>query len=212
MTTVSDVELKFAHGTREILRELGFLPDGYDAVVRLHGRERGKRRTAEFPKSWSPETDSITITFEPTEDSEPELWSDATTTARNEAAPPHANSEALTELIKALDRAEARPGYDFVSLKWFRDTALVAEGFAWVGDNVARQELLREAIDKRLIITHRVANPKSPQFPVTAIRLNRSMPEVKAIFGIRGEGQRLAFQPIAIRGEALSATVLRDRR
>jgi len=70
---------------------------------------------------------------------------------------------------------------------------------------------LRDAIDKRLILTSKIANPKSPQFPVTTIRLNRLIPEVMAILG--NEDRRAScFQPVAIRGEGLSTTILHDRR
>jgi len=117
----------------------------------------------------------------------------------------------LTDLIRALDRAEGRPGYEFVSLKWFRDNALLHEGFAWAADEAARHDALREAIDRRWILTSKVANPRPPHFPVTAIRLNRQMPEVNATLGGRPGGLP-AFRPVPIRGESLSATVLRDRR
>jgi hypothetical protein len=40
----------------------------------------------------------------------------------------------LSNLVRALDRAEGRPGYEFVALKWFRDTALVHEGLSWAAD------------------------------------------------------------------------------
>ena len=91
----------------------------------------------------------------------------------------------LSDLIRALDRAESRPGYEFVALKWFRDTVLPAEGFPWASDHSARQTVLRDAIDKRLILTSKMPNPRSLQFPVTAIRLNRLVPEVTGILGSR---------------------------
>jgi hypothetical protein len=117
----------------------------------------------------------------------------------------------LSDLILALDRAERRPGYQFVSLKWFRDTALVHEGFSWTADEFARHDALREAIDRRWILTSKVANPRPPQYPVTAIRLNRRMPEVNAVLGSRA-GNLPDFRPVSIRGEPLSATLLRDGR
>jgi len=117
----------------------------------------------------------------------------------------------LSDLIRALDRAESRPGYEFVALKWFRDTVLPAEGFPWASDHSARQTVLRDAIDKRLILTSKMPNPRSPQFPVTAIRLNRLVPEITGILG-SPEGAVSDFEPVPIRGESLSATVLRDRR
>lgn len=122
-----------------------------------------------------------------------------------------AAEDRLSDLLRALDRAEGRPGYEFVSLKWFRDAALVREGFSWAADEFTRHDVLREAIDRRWILTSKVANPRPPHFPVTAIRVNRQMPEVNAALGNR-TGNSPAFRPIPIRGESLSATVLRDRR
>ncbi len=113
-------------------------------------------------------------------------------------------------MIRSLDRAEKRPGYPFVSLKWFRDQALPAEGWDWTGSDETRQNVLRIAIEKRLILTSKVPNPKSPQFPVTAIRLNRLMPEVAGVLGEKSEDWD--FHPVEIRGEPLSATILRERR
>jgi hypothetical protein len=119
--------------------------------------------------------------------------------------------ERLSDLLRALEGAEGRPGYEFVSLKWFRDTALVHGGVSWAADEFARQDVLREAIDRRWVLTSKVANPRPPNFPVTAIRLNRQMPEVAAVIGSRS-GSLPEFRPVSIRGEALSETVLRDRR
>jgi hypothetical protein len=117
----------------------------------------------------------------------------------------------LSDLIRVLDRAEGRPGYEFISLKWFRDAALAREGLSWAADEFARHDVLREAIDRRWVLTSKVANPRPPHFPVTAIRVNRQMPEANAVLGNR-TGDPPAFHPVSIRGESLSATVQRDRR
>ncbi len=119
-------------------------------------------------------------------------------------------SDPVSDLIKALDRAESQPGYSFVALKWFRDKALPSEGFGWANTD-SIMGVLSDCIGKRLILTSKVLNPRSPQFPTTAIRLNRLMPEVKAILGTEDEAMP-DFQPVPIRGENLSATVLRERR
>jgi hypothetical protein len=116
----------------------------------------------------------------------------------------------MSDLVRTLDRVESRPGYQFVALKWFRDVALPGESLEWAQSDSLRQDLLREAIEKRLILTSKVPNPKSPQFPVTAIRLNRLLPDVQAILGEQVADSD--FRPVDIRGEKLSATVLRERR
>ncbi|MGA7218987.1 MAG: hypothetical protein WBX38_11760, partial [Candidatus Sulfotelmatobacter sp.] len=120
---------------------------------------------------------------------------------------------AEVKLLRALDRAESTPGWNFVSLKRFRDDILPTEPLA-PGESaltdVNWQEVISTAIDKRLILTGKVLNPKSPQFPTTSIRLNRMLPAVQQILG--QPKKNLGFRPIHIKGEPLSATILRERR
>jgi hypothetical protein len=117
---------------------------------------------------------------------------------------------AEAELLKALDRAESTPGWNFVSLKKFRDEILPTENVLSIRSDVERQNILRSAIEKRLILTKPIPNPKSPQFPVTSVRVNRLMPEVQDVLG--QPRKSLGFKPIRIKGEPLSATILRERR
>jgi hypothetical protein len=215
MKTIEQVESQFEQKVHDALRELELLPEGFKYSVRFHGKAKDKKRTASFENNWSPETDSIYIRFEKT-DERPKLPLTATSSV---AIPPNsiapsaspANSDPLSDLIRALDRAESRPGYDFVALKWFRDTALPSTGLPWTNSDATRQTVLRSAIDRRMVLTSKVPNPKSPQFPVTAIRLNRLMPDVQCILG-RGDEHLLGFQPVEIRGESLSTTISRERR
>jgi hypothetical protein len=209
MAINADVESELAQRIAEILRELRIFPTGYQCEVHLHRGNRKKRRDAEFEPNWDPDTDSIRIAFSPLEEEIDTVTS--TVGASLGTKNPTSAEDRLSDLVRAVDRAEARPGYEFVSLKWFRDTALLHEGFPWALDELARHDVLREAIDRRWLLTSKVANPRPPHFPVTAIRLNRQMPEVNAALGTRA-GSSPAFRPVTIRGEALSATVLRDRR
>jgi hypothetical protein len=216
MKTIRDVEAQVEEKVTGSLKELDLLPQGYRCSVRLHGKSRDKRSTASFENSWCPGTDTIIIRFEATSDqAEARLQTlppGARTTPRNPATKSDAAaSDPLSDLIRALDHAESQPGYAFVALKWFRDTVLPLEGFSWASADSARRTVLRDAIDKRWILTSKVPNPKSPQFPVTAIRLNRLMPEVKAILGNAAD-RALDFHPVPIRGEDLSVTIGRDRR
>ena len=147
---------------------------------------------------------------------EPDVANSDVVSAQEDLSAPSPNTrdagatESISELVRALDRAESRPGYQFIALKWFRDVALLGESYDWARSDCARQSILREAIEKRLILTSKVPNPKSPQFPVTAIRLNRLLPEIQAILGQQVSDSD--FRPVDIRGEHLSATVLRERR
>lgn len=216
MKTIKDVEEQLKERLSDALEELNLNREGYDYNVRLHGKTRDKKSNASFEKSWDPYTDTIRIEFQltegktqaPSRGEEPGITTSHIDSASQSSAPA---SDPLSDLIRALDHAESLPGYNFVALKWFRDTALPKEGFAWASDYSARQMALRDAIDKRLVLKSQVANPKSPQYPVTSIRLNRLMPKVKEILGIPDD--RLSdFQPVPIRGENLSQTVLSDRR
>ncbi|MGH9771580.1 MAG: hypothetical protein ACRD4Q_07765 [Candidatus Acidiferrales bacterium] len=205
MTTTADIEARIAQTIPGLLRELGVLPDGYVCEVRLQGKVHKKHRDADFERNWDPNGDSIRIGFKRRAKGETAV------AIEEEAAPSDVADDTLRDLVRALDRAERRPGYEFVSLKWFRDTALAGEGYSWAADASLRHNVLRDAIDRRWILTSKVANPRPPNFPVTAIRLNRQIPDVNAVLGGEG-GSPLAFRPVAIRGETLSATVLRDRR
>ena len=194
---------------------LGSLPPqfnlaGYRLHVSLHDKksQRKKRHNASAG-SWSPESGEIRVSFEPSAEA-PGLSARQIAKERVEEAKVQLPSGALCDLIRHLDRAESKPGYGFVALKWFRDAVLPAVRPEWADSDV-RNTALREALDKRLILTSKVPNPKSPEFPVTAIRVNRSLAETRAILG-SPETAGVGFQPVEIRGEPVSATILRERR
>lgn len=113
----------------------------------------------------------------------------------------------LGALIQALAQAEQKPGFQFVSLKWFRDTFLPRECPALIG---AGARLLWEATESGIVLTGKSPNPTLPQFPVTTVRLNRQHPEVVAALGGAASG-RSGFRPVRIRGESLSQTVIQER-
>ncbi len=117
----------------------------------------------------------------------------------------------IVDFLRSLEKAEQRPGFDFVALRWFRDQVLPAEGFDWAETPSGRDEVLRAAIKDGAVLTSKVPNPKTPLFPVTGIRLNRQHPQVVSLLGEPGVTS-FNFQPVSIRGEALSETVLRERR
>jgi len=209
----AQVEEKISEAFKE-LKELNVLPAGYRCRAHIRGQSRKKRQSASFETSWSPDSDSIEITFERNpERSQAQLQPMPGIPAvapLNSSSKPGSVSEPLSDLIKALDRAQSLPGFRFVALKWFRDTVLPSEGFSWFSADTVRN-VLRDAIERRIILTRKEPNPRSPQFPVTAIWLNQTMPEVQATLGCRDKPPS-DFQPVPIRGENLSATVLRERR
>jgi hypothetical protein len=184
-----------------------------------------KKRSNAVAQAWAPEkSEPAQFWLEPFAVAEPVRVSEVAGRAEtlppsgepSPKASPDATSESLNvhpaeaELLRALDRAESTPGWSFVSLKKFRDEILPVENIPYLRSDVERQNALRYAIDNRLILRKPVPNPKSPQFPVTSIRLNRLMPKVQAVLG--QSRKDLEFHPIHIKGEPLSAIILRERR
>jgi hypothetical protein len=215
---------KLVSPLKEILNELRYaVPGQYKLRVSLLDANGRKKRSDASAANWSPESGRIEIRFE----AMPEESKSATTevarprggqsfprTQNAGVAGSNVSASSLEiELLRALDRAESTPGWNFVSLKKFRDEILPARPFApgaFQPADVHWEGAIRNAIEKRLILTGKVPNPKSPQFPVTSIRLNRLMPEVQEILG--HQKKNLDFHPIRIKGEPLSAIILRERR
>ena len=79
----------------------------------------------------------------------------------------------VKELCAALAEAE-RGGHAFIALKWFRDSFLPRKAFRWNQHPDTRQTVLAEAIQRGLVMTSKIANPKTPAYPTTTIRLNRA--------------------------------------
>jgi hypothetical protein len=197
-----------------LARALRFLaPPGYQAIVELcseNGRSKRRNATAE---EWSPEEDEVRIYFERIEDGEPaprpvrsarpihehraEMEEDG-----QETLMPADLDARVKELCAALAEAE-RGGHAFIALKWFRDSFLPRKAFRWNQSPESRQSVLAEAIQRGVVLTSKIANPKTPAYPTTTIRLNR------AEAGIPEEAQR--FHPVSIQGESLTAVIEEER-
>jgi hypothetical protein len=108
----------------------------------------------------------------------------------------------VKELCTSLAEAE-RGGHAFIALKWFRDSFLPRKAFRWNQHPESRQSVLAEAIQRGVVVTSKIANPKTPAYPTTTIRLNR------AEAGIPEETQR--FQPIDVQGEPVAVTIDEER-
>jgi hypothetical protein len=228
--TIEQVEPQFAQQLEEpvkiALKQLGYsIPSGFRLRISLLQSNGRKKRSNAAAGTWQPEkSEPVQFWLEPSSEQDAGLSSGTLNdpdhprissrvvdqSAVTTATEPH---PAKIKLLQALDRAESTPGWSFVSLKRFRDDILPTEPFAPSEpkfSDVEWQELLRTAIEERLILTSKVQNPKSPQFPVTSIRLNRMMPAVQKILG--KPMRSLDFHPIRIKGEPLSTTILRERR
>lgn len=227
--SIQQVEPRFAQELeapyKATLRKLGYsIPESFRLRVSLLRPDGRKKRSNAGAHTWAPASDPVQFLLQPSK--QVEATATAHVSHQSEvlamAAPTGVETlqsigsqrvyvhPAEAELLRALDRAESTPGWSFVSLKKFRDEILPSDDVPLIRTDVERQNLLRSAIDKRLILKRPVPNPKSPQFPVTSIRLNRLMPEVQEVLGLPKKD--LSFHPIHIKGEPLSATILRERR
>jgi hypothetical protein len=197
-----------------LARALRFLaPPGFQVIVELCSESgRSKRRTASAD-TWSPEEDEVRIYFERIEGDEPmpRLTRAARATTTQAAEEEEEEEEAILpadldsrvkELCAALAEAE-RGGHAFIALKWFRDSFLPRKAFRWNQQPEARQAILAEAIQRGVVLTSKIANPKTPAYPTTTIRLNR----VEA--GIPEEAQR--FHPIEVQGVPVGAAIDDER-
>jgi hypothetical protein len=218
------VELEFAakldNAISDILQELGYeVPQSHQIKASLLDSSGRKKRSNASADHWSPVLGRIEIRFEPIAQEQRQIHSGTPQPAANEspAKLPKLSKvvagvhPAEADLLIALDRAESRPGWNFVPLKKFRDEILPQDHCPSMTTDVERRSVLSSAIEKKLVLLGKVINPKSPQFPVTTMRLNRLMPEVKAVLG-QTNSQDLDFHPVEISGEPLSATILRERR
>ncbi len=197
-----------------LARALRFLaPPGYQAIVELCSENgRSKRRNASAG-AWTPEEDEVRIYFERTDDADaPARSAPAQSSvpahafaAGEEAHEPIAPADLdarVNELCAALAEAE-RGGHAFIALKWFRDSFLLRKAFRWNQNPETRQTVLAEAIQRGLVLTSKIANPKTPAYPTTTIRLNR------AEAGISEEAQR--FHPVAVQGEPFAEEMQEER-
>ena len=196
-----------------LVRALRFLaPPGYQAIVELCSESgRSKRRNA-LADTWSPEDDEVRIYFERIDGEEPSprLRSVSRPIASRaaeeeveiEEVSPADLDARVKELCAALAEAE-RGGHAFIALKWFRDSFLPRKAFRWNQHSETRQVVLAEAIQRGVVLTSKIANPKTPAYPTTTIRLNR------AEAGIPEEAQR--FHPVAVHGDSIAEAIEEER-
>jgi hypothetical protein len=197
-----------------LVRALRFLaPPGYQAIVELCSENgRSKRRNASAD-TWTPEEDEVRIYFErlddssvPVRQSRPSrlpIERDIDEDEEEEGVALPADLDArVKELCAALAEAE-RGGHAFIALKWFRDSFLPRKAFRWNQHPESRQAVLAEAIQRGVVLTSKIANPKTPAYPTTTIRLNR------AEAGVPEEAQR--FHPVVVQGEPITEDIHEER-
>ncbi len=92
--------------------------------------------------------------------------------ARHEPPAPPNEEAALRDIIEVVARAESDPSFKFLALKFLRDQ-LLPRHVAWAGLPHEAQIQINRAIDAGALGTTKVENPRMPQYPVTAVALNR---------------------------------------
>jgi len=213
------------------------LPEGLSPVVELvHGENMRKKRSSAAAWNWNPLIDKVVISFRPqfiAPSNKPLLTQidEAAKPALSPSPAPDVESEdrqntqpfvgtitrdspagtdsvfspvapqEIIECCQALAQAE-KSNRQFIAIKWFRDELLATVGYSWAQTPQRRQLVLSQAIAMGRIDLKKIPNPKSPSYPTTAISLNRAVP----IPGITSR-----FNPVPIRGEAGSATLIADR-
>jgi hypothetical protein len=198
-----------------LTRALHYLaPAGYQAIVELCSENgRSKRRNAPA-ESWSPEDDEVRVYFERIGDGESsprpvhsaqrepvESAYDDEEDGQETVIPADLDAR-VKELCAALAEAE-RGGHAFIALKWFRDSFLPRKAYRWNQHPESRQAVLAEAIQRGVVLTSKIANPKTPAYPTTTIRLNR------AEAGIPEEAQR--FHPVMAHGDSIAEAIEEER-
>jgi hypothetical protein len=197
-----------------LARALRFLaPPGFQAIVELCSENgRSKRRNASAD-SWSPEEDEVRIYFERIDEEQVPHAAHAAQHGvsahageeeedTQEAVLPADMDARVKELCAALAEAE-RGGHAFIALKWFRDSFLPRKAYRWNQHPETRQGVLAEAIQRGVVLTSKIANPKTPAYPTTTIRLNR------AEAGMPEEAQR--FHPVAMQGDTIAEAIEEER-
>ena len=181
-----------------------FCPAGLRPVVQLEQDGRKKRNSG--PASgWTFATGEIVVYFDEADMllTDHQVQSGSLEGERVKQAPVELgdDSSEVKECCEALAEAEAL-GRQFIAFTWFRDLALPAKPFPWSRDPVRRQQVLASAIASGAIQTQRIPNPKSPMHPTTTVKLNRTSSPITL---------KTRFNPVPVRGESVSATLLHDR-
>ncbi len=185
-----------------LARALRFLaPPGYQAIVELCSENgRSKRRNAPAD-SWSPEDDEVRIYFERLDDNAAPARQSRGSRApiehnfeedEEESAVVPADLDArVKELCAALAEAE-RGGHAFIALSGSETHSYREKRSA--GTSIRNQDRLcwPRQFRRGVVLTSKIANPKTPAYPTTTIRLNR------AEAGIPDEAQR--FHPLVDTG------------
>ncbi len=159
-------------------------PPGMEAVVRLqpldHDDGRGRR-------GWDPRSGRVLLSFAPRREVE-DGGGDA-------------GGDPIADLIAVVAEAERNPLLSFVALKFLRDRLLPQTARAWTRSPQTCQRAIGDAIERGLLWTSKKPNPRNPEFPVTAVHLNRESPAVQEVLARLPAGAAATAPPAAGEGE-----------
>lgn len=109
-------------------------------------------------------------------------------------------------LIRELDILEQKRPGSFVWVGYVLKELLPAVGLVELEAKTFLDRLQREGV----LLLSKVPNRKNPEFPATRVLLNREHPVVRSALN---RARAVAdFDPVPIRGEPASATLIRERR
>jgi hypothetical protein len=180
-------ELSAQNALPPVLQPLNLIapPRGFHVQVELrpytdHAREDDWNRD---PR-WDPRNGEISIGYEPARDEgarDDRSWYADDGRAAPTAGPADTQT-ALRDVVAVVARAENDPSFKFLALKFLRDQ-LLPRHVAWGSLPHEAQIQINYAIDQRVLLTGKVENPRSPQYPVTTVQLNREHDLVKEVLG-----------------------------
>jgi hypothetical protein len=177
-------ELAAQNALPPVLQPLNLIapPRGFVVQVRLTpytDHARPETRDAR----WDARNGEVTIAYEPARDDagrDERAWYGEERRPAS-GAPPDPQS-ALRDVVRVVARAEDDPAFSFLALKFLRDQLLPRQ-VAWASLPHEAQIQINYAIDQGVLLTGKVENPRTPQYPVTAVKLNRDHPLVQEILG-----------------------------
>jgi hypothetical protein len=196
-----------------LAQALHFLaPAGYQAIVELCGENgRSKRRNA-MAETWSPEEDEVRIYFERIDGDESAprparaALGGRARLRRGRRRPGSGDSRRHRRPRERIVRRAGRGRAGRTRLhrpQVVPRLVSAAQGFRWNQHPESRQAVLAEAIQRGVVVTSKIANPKTPAYPTTTIRLNR------AEAGMPEEAQR--FHPVAAHGDSIAEAIEEER-
>lgn len=190
-------------------------PRGFTVLPELRPFTDHARPDDRGREGWDPRNGTVSLAYEPGEEAHaprggdrrewnersdrgPERGSDRGWRAGPGGPPalptPPTDDEAQRDLIAVVARAEGDPTFKFLALKFLRDQLLPRQ-IGWAQQPSEAQIQINRAIDAGLLVTGKVENPRTPQYPVTTVTLNRADPRVQAQLATLAQAAGTAAAP-----------------